>query len=527
MERMSKRKFCAQYASKQDRANINAAGIIAYLCAAISLVMGLLQQNYGVILDVVLVVGLGLGVQLGKSRVCSILLLIYGCINTLVYLLSTGRLGGWWLILVGVYGIKATFHLHKEYQRFLADGSIPQPEEPQAPERSKPTWGKVVATLAPFFGLILSLLLLLGAISPALLNLLVGGKRTPELLLSGYCFWYMALIGAVITGVLLVAVGVLLSVWKGTRTFMAIILMVVSLAGAGLLGGAMLLSERVPERLLQAQADLAQIGIGQLETAEVQLWTRGDRSGLPGPYTEGQPTPVEEYTGYINDEARTKVSLLMIDGMFTPGSRDLYDNNQSIQWNQENTPCYQVSYTENFHLVISVEPTGKTPAGTAPSGGVETALPGDFTVPEGWVKDEAYSTDTMLLYVPEGQETAEYPDNISVDVGSCPYSAQEHEDFRSAILRQLAAQSSGVGAELTGSGSNTAQGYVVYTFTIQAAEMGLDIRQYYIVGDYQYCRVHATNNSGQDEVYEAAQEIVDSFVWDGDSAAESGASTDL
>ena len=217
MERMSKRKFCAQYASKQDRANINAAGIIAYLCAAISLVMGLLQQNYGVILDVVLVVGLGLGVQLGKSRVCSILLLIYGCINTLVYLLSTGRLGGWWLILVGVYGIKATFHLHKEYQRFLADGSIPQPEEPQAPERSKPTWGKVVATLAPFFGLILSLLLLLGAISPALLNLLVGGKRTPELLLSGYCFWYMALIGAVITGVLLVAVGVAMATGQLSR----------------------------------------------------------------------------------------------------------------------------------------------------------------------------------------------------------------------------------------------------------------------------------------------------------------------
>lgn len=527
MERLSKRAFCAQYASKQDRANINGAGIVAYLCAAISLIFGLVQQNYGVIFDVVLVVGLGLGVHLAKSRVCSILLLIYGCINTLVYLLTTGRVGGWWLIIVGIYGIKATFHLHKEYQQFLADGIIPQEEQPQTPQPAKPTKGKIAITLAPFLGLILSLLLLLGALSPACLNLLVGGNRTPELLLSGYCLWYMALIGAVLTGVLLVVVGVVLSAWKGMRTFQSVLLMVVSLAGAGLLGGFMLVSEHVPERFLQAQADLAQISLGQLQTAEVQLATSGRMSGLPGPYTEGQPTPLEEYTGYVNDQARTKVSLLMGNGIFTPGSGDLYDNSQSIQWNLENTPCYQVSYTDNFHLVISVEPTGKTPTGGAPSGGLETTLPGSFTVPEGWVKNEEYSTDTMLLYVPEDQATEEYPDNISVDVGQSPYSAQEHAAFRSAILQQLAAQLNGMDAELTGDGSTTAQGYVVYTFTIHAPDLGMAFRQYYIVGNYQYCRVHATNNSGQDRVYEAAREVVDSFVWEEDSAVESSTSTNI
>ncbi len=136
-----------------------------------------------------------------------------------------------------------------------------------------------------------------------------------------------------------------------------------------------------------------------------------------------------------------------------------------------------------------------------------------FTVPDGWVKAEAYSTEEKLFYVQEGHEDDAQPDNISINTGTNRYSAGEHEDFRDAILRQLLMQIQGVDAELTGDGTYTEQGYVVYIFTI--TESSAVTKQYYIVDDYRYCLIHLTDYTGSDSVYDAAQAMADSFVWDG------------
>lgn len=141
----------------------------------------------------------------------------------------------------------------------------------------------------------------------------------------------------------------------------------------------------------------------------------------------------------------------------------------------------------------------------------ESGLPGSYTVPEGWVKAEAYSTDEKIFYVQNGHENDPTPDNISINVGTNRYSAQEHESFREAIVRQLLAQLQGSGADLTGDGTYTGQDYVVYIFTI--TEGGVTTRQYYIVDDYRYCLVHLTSFTGEEEAYQAAQAIADSFVW--------------
>ena len=52
----------------------------------------------------------------------------------------------------------------------------------------------------------------------------------------------------------------------------------------------------------------------------------------------------------------------------------------------------------------------------------------------------------------EGHEEDEQPDNISIEVGTNRYSAEDHMNFRDAIVRQLTMQASSVGAELTGEG---------------------------------------------------------------------------
>ena len=143
----------------------------------------------------------------------------------------------------------------------------------------------------------------------------------------------------------------------------------------------------------------------------------------------------------------------------------------------------------------------------------ESVFPGNYTVPDGWVKWDEYSTEEKVFYVEDGQGENEYPDNISVNFGTNRYSAKEHERFRDAIVQQLLAQLEGVDAQLNGDGTYTEQGYILYIFTIDEQEAVT--KQYYVVNDYEYCLVHVTNFSKSESVYEAAQSIVDSLVWDG------------
>lgn len=141
----------------------------------------------------------------------------------------------------------------------------------------------------------------------------------------------------------------------------------------------------------------------------------------------------------------------------------------------------------------------------------ENTLPGSWTVPEGWVKAEQYSTADKIFYVEEGHGEDVTPDNISIEVGKNRYGADEHEKFRDAIVRQLALQLNGIDAELTGEGTFTAQEDILYIFTI--SEENVVTKQYYIVGDQRYCLIHLTNVTGSKRADDAARAMADSFVW--------------
>lgn len=141
----------------------------------------------------------------------------------------------------------------------------------------------------------------------------------------------------------------------------------------------------------------------------------------------------------------------------------------------------------------------------------EVIFPGNYTVPENWIKVEKYSAEDKFFYVEEGHEEDEMPDNISIEIGTNRYSEEKHEQFRDAIVRQLMAQLQGADAELTGDGTHTQQGYVVYTFTITEAD--IVTKQYYIVGEQRYCLIHMTSFTGSDSADQAAMAMVDSFTW--------------
>lgn len=521
MEELKKKEFCEKYASKKNKDDIKGAAFLTYICAAISLGLGFFMHNYSVLVDVVLIVALALGVQIAKSRVCAVLILIYACINTIIMSISYGKMSGWWLILAGVYAVRATFKLHKEYQKFLQDGTIPVNIDPVAPQKPKATAGQVAATFAPFIGMFLGLIIVWLSMFPFVLEKFVGNAQSPEALLQGYRNWYIVILAAVAISILLTVAGIIISAKKGMRMWLSILLMVVSLILPLLLGGLMVTTEDIPGLISQADADLSQIENGQLEEVTVWLSPKASESHLPGPYMKGHPEPVMDYGGLGDETDRSWVRFYVPDCLgFSLDQNALFNENESIEWNEEYAQKYRLCYTSNFNLVVSAEPVGQ-PA-PAPEGGTQEYKDEAFSyeIPDGWSKAEEHSSSGMTFYIEEGHENDELPDNISVGAGSSPYSLEDHISFREAIMRQIATQvqmSGSDDAQLSGSGSNTAQGYILYTFTIEDTD-GTITQQYYILKDYGFCLVQVTSFSGSENeaVFEAAQSIVDSFVWNED-----------
>ncbi len=147
---------------------------------------------------------------------------------------------------------------------------------------------------------------------------------------------------------------------------------------------------------------------------------------------------------------------------------------------------------------------------------VYTKAFGTYTVPNGWIESSSHSTEDKFFYISPQDQQSSLPNNISVNMGQNPYSAQDHASFRKAILNQLAAQLP-KGVTLNGNGSYTANDYTLYTFTftITEEENSLIATQYYIVGDYKYVMVYESvyDNANKEETDNVAKTIVDTFVW--------------
>lgn len=137
---------------------------------------------------------------------------------------------------------------------------------------------------------------------------------------------------------------------------------------------------------------------------------------------------------------------------------------------------------------------------------------GTYEIPADWVESVAHSTNSKFFYVKEGEENENRPNNISVNEGTNKYSESEHEKFRMAILKQLSMQiGRNEDVKLNANGSNTKNGYLVYTFSIK--DGNTTTTQYYIIGEYKYVLVHETTFGNSTETDNAAQKIIDTFKW--------------
>lgn len=122
---MSKHDFYHSPICKKYRGNIIASSVLIYVCVGINLLLIALLQNYTSLIDAAIMLGLGLAIHLAQSRVCSILLCVYGVINTIIVFLSSGEFGGWLILVAAIYAIVATFQYQSAWNKYSKSGQIP------------------------------------------------------------------------------------------------------------------------------------------------------------------------------------------------------------------------------------------------------------------------------------------------------------------------------------------------------------------------------------------------------------------
>ena len=122
---MNKHDFYHSPLCKKYRGNIIASSVIIYICVGINLLLIAFLQNYTSLIDAAIMLGLGLAIHLAQSRVCSILLCVYGVINTIFVFLSSGKFGGWLILVAAIYAIVATFQYQSAWNKYSKSGQIP------------------------------------------------------------------------------------------------------------------------------------------------------------------------------------------------------------------------------------------------------------------------------------------------------------------------------------------------------------------------------------------------------------------
>lgn len=119
-----------------------------------------------------------------------------------------------------------------------------------------------------------------------------------------------------------------------------------------LLYGTLLVKGPVFSVIADAQADLRQIKSGELETELLWMYPGSAPACLPGPYGAGQPAPLTKY--YAADGSlQSWDPYLFPNGLdFAPNPKHVYMASKPKEWNEENVPRYQVSYTSRLRFVV-------------------------------------------------------------------------------------------------------------------------------------------------------------------------------
>lgn len=111
---ISKREYLKKYAGHNFYKNLKNVSIVGYVVAGISAISIFL--NPAAIIDVAVLLGLTLGMHLGKSKLCAIGLAGYGGFWLVYNLVMYGMFSSWGTLVIGVAGIIIFANADKRYK---------------------------------------------------------------------------------------------------------------------------------------------------------------------------------------------------------------------------------------------------------------------------------------------------------------------------------------------------------------------------------------------------------------------------
>lgn len=95
--------------------------IFGYVLVGIQILMGIFL-TYTSFIDALICTSMLLGFHLGRSKGWGIAILVYGVISMIIMLASTGTIGGWAWIIVGICAINVFKKIDKEYTGAMTGG---------------------------------------------------------------------------------------------------------------------------------------------------------------------------------------------------------------------------------------------------------------------------------------------------------------------------------------------------------------------------------------------------------------------
>lgn len=119
---LDKKTFLKKYS--QGRKECVAAAIMGYITAGITTVLAFagISEYFNILslLDVIIVLTLSLLVHLLRSRIASILLLVYALISVITSLVNYGVFSGWLVLAAGISAVVGSFQCVKEWKTYQA-----------------------------------------------------------------------------------------------------------------------------------------------------------------------------------------------------------------------------------------------------------------------------------------------------------------------------------------------------------------------------------------------------------------------
>lgn len=127
---ITKKEYIKNHADEKLIKDIKKAAIVGYVCSGITAVLGFVMVNIGIIVEVLIMIGLLLGMHLGRKKWCAMTYLIIAILDCVVSMAFTGSPSGWLIIVAGIWAVGTFNKIDKAYRVFKDNGykSIEQPK---------------------------------------------------------------------------------------------------------------------------------------------------------------------------------------------------------------------------------------------------------------------------------------------------------------------------------------------------------------------------------------------------------------